>query len=95
MARKCVYCSREMSDKSAIDVCDSCGKKVWGERMFNAIKQNMESARDKGNLDQGSVTAAAAPAAVNTVGDSLKTSVSGSGSTRDKGNLDQGSVTGF
>ncbi len=50
MAKKCIYCGREISDESVIDFCENCGKGVWGEKMFNAIKQNMENARDRGDL---------------------------------------------
>jgi uncharacterized UBP type Zn finger protein len=46
----CVYCKAEISDDRAVDVCDRCGLQVWGSKMFNAIKQNMENARDKGDL---------------------------------------------
>jgi len=48
--KKCVYCGCKVSDDSAIDVYDRCGRKVWGEKMFNAIVQNMNQARDKGDL---------------------------------------------
>ena len=34
----------------------NCGFQVWGKTMFNAIVQNMESAREDGNLYQGSVS---------------------------------------
>ena len=50
---RCVYCKKEIEDDRAVDVCDSCGKGVWGERMFNAIKQNMGNAKIKGDLNQG------------------------------------------
>ena len=50
MTKKCVYCSCEISDDSVIDFCEKCGKKVWGEKMFNTIKQNMEDARENGDL---------------------------------------------
>jgi len=56
MAKRCVYCSKEISQESVVDVCDRCGLGVWGDRMFNAIKQNMQGMKDKGNLYQGSVT---------------------------------------
>jgi len=56
MSKKCVYCKKELSDDEVVDVCNSCGLGVWGENMFNAIKKNMENARDAGDLFQGSVT---------------------------------------
>jgi len=51
--KKCVYCNKELNEESVIDVCESCGRGVWGERMFQAILKNMENARDSGNLFQG------------------------------------------
>ena len=50
MVKKCIYCGAEVSDESVIDFCEKCGKRVWGEKMFNAIVQNMQEARDKGDL---------------------------------------------
>lgn len=50
MAKKCIYCSTEISNESVIDFCSRCGVGVWGEKMFNAIVKNMEEARDKGDL---------------------------------------------
>ena len=51
--KKCVYCGGSVSDDSVIDFCEACGTGVWCEKMFRAIKENMESARDKGDLFQG------------------------------------------
>ena len=50
MVKKCIYCSSEIPDESVIDFCKSCGVGVWGEKMFNAILDNMESARENGDL---------------------------------------------
>lgn len=53
---KCVYCKGEINDDRAVDVCNKCGVGVWGEKMFQAIIDNMGKARDVGDLYQGSVT---------------------------------------
>ena len=50
MYKKCIYCGKEISQESVIDFCSVCGKGVWGEKMFDAIVQNMEEAREKGDL---------------------------------------------
>ncbi len=56
MAKKCIYCKAEISEESVIDFCARCGHGVWGERMFNTIVANMEKAKTKGDLFQGSVS---------------------------------------
>ena len=55
MVNKCVYCKGSLSDGRAIDVCDSCGVKVWGQKMFGAIKSETACSRERGDLEQGSV----------------------------------------
>jgi hypothetical protein len=55
MAKKCIYCKGEVSSNSVIDFCDNCGVKVWGLKMFNAIKSSMEESRERGDLEQGHV----------------------------------------
>ena len=50
MVKKCMYCSREITDNREIEVCEVCGIGVWGPNMFNAIKNNMRQAREKGNI---------------------------------------------
>ncbi len=53
--KKCLYCGTELEQDSVVDFCSRCGKGVWGEKMFKAIVQNMEEAREKGDLcDPGS-----------------------------------------
>jgi uncharacterized UBP type Zn finger protein len=54
--KKCIYCSKELSEDIPLDVCSTCGFQVWGEKMYNTIVQNMSEARDDGNLHQGSIT---------------------------------------
>lgn len=50
---KCIYCGCMIDDDRAVDVCDRCGKGVWGEKCFKAIKDNMSNAKEKGDLHQG------------------------------------------
>ena len=50
MTKRCLYCKSELSDSSVVDFCKKCGIGVWGERMFNAIIQSMEEAKERGNL---------------------------------------------
>lgn len=50
MARKCIYCGKEVHEDSVIDFCERCGEGVWGKKMFNTIVKNMEEAREKGDL---------------------------------------------
>jgi hypothetical protein len=52
---KCVYCKIQIIDSRALDVCDSCGVKVWGPNMFPAILTNMAASRERGDLEQGNV----------------------------------------
>lgn len=50
MAKKCIYCSKGISEDSVIDFCHQCGVGVWGEKMFKAILENMEDAKADGTL---------------------------------------------
>ena len=50
MVKKCFYCKKEIPEEGVIDFCESCGKNVWGEKMFNTIVKNMEEAKENGNL---------------------------------------------
>jgi len=51
--KKCVYCKAEISSDSVIDLCAECGRKAFGEKMLKVIIENMENAREKGDLYQG------------------------------------------
>ena len=51
MNKKCIYCRRVIPEESAVDICRSCGISVWGEKMFRAIQENMQDAKEKGDLD--------------------------------------------
>lgn len=56
MAKKCGFCKAQIIDERAFEVCDRCGHGIWGDKMFAAIKKNMDDANAKGDLFQGSVT---------------------------------------
>ncbi len=53
---KCSFCKKDIGEDSVFEVCQPCGHRVWGEKMFKAIKGNMEKAREIGDLYQGSVS---------------------------------------
>jgi uncharacterized UBP type Zn finger protein len=54
--KSCIYCKSSLEDNSIIEVCQSCGHEVWGPKMFQAIIDNMENAKEVGDLYQGSVS---------------------------------------
>lgn len=49
--KKCLYCGNIVHEDSVIDFCETCGRTIWGNKMFDAIVKNMEGAREKGDLD--------------------------------------------
>lgn len=51
MTQKCIYCGAEILDDRPLTVCNKCGVRVWGEKMFRTIVGNMEKARDNGDLE--------------------------------------------
>lgn len=53
--KKCIYCGKELEEDTIIEVCHECGAGVWGEKMFQAIIDNMSKAKEKGDLNQGCV----------------------------------------
>ena len=48
--KKCIYCSSEIVDQRVMEVCDKCGVGVWGQKMFKTILNNMDDARQKGDI---------------------------------------------
>jgi hypothetical protein len=49
--KKCIYCGKEkVHEDSVMDFCDECGTRVWGPKMFAAIKANYTKARDDDDL---------------------------------------------
>ncbi len=59
--KKCGFCKDNMADDAVFEVCEKCGHKIWGDRMFKAIVDNMQQAKEAGDLYQGSVTGFNAP----------------------------------
>lgn len=55
MVKKCGFCKAPIPEEQAFEVCARCGHQIWGEKMFNAIVANMDQAKTKGDLYQGSV----------------------------------------
>jgi hypothetical protein len=51
--KKCIYCSTQLSEESLIDFCDNCGRRVFGDNLYEAILDNMKAANKRGDLDQG------------------------------------------
>ncbi|MEK6898909.1 MAG: hypothetical protein AABW79_02310 [Nanoarchaeota archaeon] len=56
MGKRCGFCKADTGDERAFEVCDKCGFGIWGPKMFKAIRENMEGAKEKGDLFQGSVS---------------------------------------
>jgi hypothetical protein len=52
---KCVYCKGDVSDSRTMQICDKCGVKVWGPKMFKAILEGTETEKEKGNMELGQV----------------------------------------
>ena len=55
MVKRCCFCKSELVEEWAFEVCERCGHGIWSEKMFNAIRENMERAKKSGDLFQGSV----------------------------------------
>jgi uncharacterized UBP type Zn finger protein len=51
MTNKCVYCKESLADERVISVCDNCGLKVWGQKMFIAIQSSATQAKEKGDIN--------------------------------------------
>lgn len=56
MAEKCVYCKGEVPLERTMQICDSCGIKVWGKKMFGAILNSTNCEKEKGNMELGRVS---------------------------------------
>ena len=50
MVKKCLYCGVELSDNCVVDFCERCGVNAFGRKMFDTIVDNMNKAKDNGNL---------------------------------------------
>lgn len=72
MAKKCVYCKGDVPEERAMDVCNGCGRKVWGEKMFQAILDSTNSEMEKGNLELGRVGETSGPGEIQQMHQKLK-----------------------
>lgn len=59
MVKKCFYCSCEIADQTVVDMCTRCMHGIWGEKMSQAILDNMTKEKESGNLELGRVSEAA------------------------------------
>ena len=41
----------DLHDNRSMEICDRCGERVWGKKMFDAIKKTTDETRDKGDLE--------------------------------------------
>lgn len=53
---KCVYCKKEVPSHRTMQICNDCGCKVWGPKMFEAILKGTDSEAEKGNMELGRVS---------------------------------------
>ena len=51
--KRCMYCKCDLPEDSIVDFCMRCGYGVFGEKMYKAILQNMNEAKQRGDLEQG------------------------------------------
>jgi len=40
MSDNCLYCNKSL-DHEGFSVCETCGEKIWGRKMYDTIKNNM------------------------------------------------------
>ncbi len=50
MVKKCLFCNTDVEETSVIDFCERCGVSHFGRKLFDVIKNNMEEARERGDL---------------------------------------------
>jgi hypothetical protein len=61
MVNKCVYCKTEVPEGRTMEICDRCGAKIWGEKMFHAIVEGTNQEKTKGNMELGQVSGLSTP----------------------------------
>lgn len=54
--KRCLYCGIEVSEESVIDFCYRCGESVFGEKMLKTIIENMNKAKERGDINQGIIS---------------------------------------
>jgi len=47
-----------------MQICDCCGVKVWGEKMFKAILAGTDCEKEKGNMELGRVSESNDPGSI-------------------------------